>query len=42
MVDGVAVGYANMIAVTLLNVAPSADISSAVNLSQFNNHNYFN
>ena len=32
MVGGVAVGYANMMAMPVLNVAPSADFSSAVNL----------
>ena len=42
MVGGVAVGYANMMAMPVLNVAPSTDISSAVNLSQLNNHNTFN
>ena len=42
MVGGVAVGYANMMAMPVLNVAPSADLSSAVNLSQLNNHNTFN
>ena len=41
MVGGVAVGYANMMAMPILNVAPSADLSSAVNLSQLNNHNTF-
>ena len=42
MVDGVAVGNANMMAMPVLNVAQSADLSSAVNLSQLNNHNTFN
>ena len=42
MVGGVAVAYANMNILPLLNVAPSADFSSAVNLSQLNNHNTFN
>ena len=41
MVDGVAVGYANMMAMRVLNVSPFADFSSAVNLSQLNNHNTF-
>ena len=34
MVAGVAVGYANMMAMPVLNVALSADLTSAVNLSQ--------
>ena len=38
MVDGIA----NVMAVPVLNIAPSADFSSAVNLSQLNNHNTFN
>ena len=42
MVGSVAVGYANMMAMPVLNVAPSADLTSAVNLSQLNNHNNFN
>ena len=42
MVGDVAVGYANMMAMPVLNVAPSADLSSAVNLSQLNNHKTFN
>ena len=42
MVGGVAVGYANMMAMPVLNLASSADFSSAVNLSQLNNHNTFN
>ena len=42
MVGGVALGYANMMAMPILNVAPSADLSSAVNLSQLNNNNTFN
>ena len=42
MVGCVALGYANMMAMPVLNVAPSADLSSAVNLSQLNNHNTFN
>ena len=42
MVGGVAVGYSNMMAMPVLNVALSADLSSAVNLSQLNNHNTFN
>ena len=41
MVGGVAVGYVNMMAMLVLNVAPSTDLSSAVNLSQLNNHNTF-
>ena len=41
MVAGVAVGYANMIAMPVLNVAPSADLTSAVNLSQLNKHNTY-
>ena len=31
-----------MMALPVLNVAPSADFSSAVNLSQLNNYNTFN
>ena len=42
MVCGVAVGYANMMAMSVLNVAPSADLTSAVNLLHLNNHNWFN
>ena len=42
MVGGVAVCYANMMALPVLNVAPYADLSSAINLSQLNNHNIFN
>ena len=42
MVGGVAVGNANMNFIPILNVAPSADLSNAVNLSQLNNHNTFN
>ena len=42
MVAGVAVVYANMMAMPVINVAPSADLSNAVNLSQLNNHNTFN
>ena len=42
MGGGVAVGYANMNFIPILNVAPSADLSSAVNLSQLTNHNAFN
>ena len=42
MVGELAVGYANMNLLPLLNVATSADLSSAVNLSQWNNHNTFN
>ena len=42
MVCGVAVGYANMIAMPVLNVELFADLSSAVNLSLLNNHNTFN
>ena len=42
MVGGVSVGYANIMPLPVLNVAPFADISSAVNLSQLNNHNTFN
>ena len=42
MVGGVAVSYANMMAMPLINFAPSADLSSAVNLSQLTNHNTFN
>ena len=36
---GVAVAYANMNLLPALNVTPSADLSSAVNLSQLNVHN---
>ena len=39
---GVAVGYANMMAMQIVNVAPSADFTNAGNLLQFNNHNSFN
>ena len=39
---GVAVGYANMNLLPILNNALSADLSSAVNLLQLNNHNTFN
>ena len=39
---GVAVAYANMNLLPVLNVAPSINPSSAVNLSQLNNHNTFN
>ena len=42
LAGGVAVGYANMNFIPILNVPPSADLSSAVNLSQLNNHNTFN
>ena len=42
MVGGLAVGYANMMIMSILNVSPFADLSSAVNLSQLNNHNTFN
>ena len=42
MVGGVAVGYANMMLMAILNVSPSIDPSSAVNLSQLNNHNSVN
>ena len=42
MVGGVAFGYANMMAMPVLNISPSADLLSAVNLSQLNNHNTFN
>ena len=42
IVGYVAVGYANIMAIPVLNVALSADLSSAVNLSQLNNHNTFN
>ena len=38
----VAVAYANFNLIPILNVAPSADLSSAVNISQSNNHNTFN
>ena len=41
MVGGVAVVYANIMAMPVLNVVPSIDPSSAVNLSQLNNHNTF-
>ena len=39
---GIAVAYANMNFIPILNVAPSADLLSAVNLSQLNNYNTFN
>ena len=39
---GVAVAYANMNFIPILNVSPSADLSSDVNLSQLNNHYTFN
>ena len=42
MVGDLAVGYANMNFILILNVTPSIDSSSAVNLSQLNNHNTFN
>ena len=42
MAGGVAVAYANMNLILILNVAPSIDPSSAVNLSLLNNHNTFN
>ena len=42
IVAGVAVGNANMMAMPVLNVAPSANLTSAVNLSQLTNHNTFN
>ena len=38
MVGALAVAYANMNLIPILNVAPSIDHSSAVNLSQLNNH----
>ena len=41
MVGGLAVGYANMMLMLVLNVTP-ADLSSAVNFLQLNNHNTFN
>ena len=41
IVGDVAVFYPNMMAMPVLNVAPSPDLSSAVNLSQLNNHNTF-
>ena len=39
MVGGVAVGYTNMMVMPVLNVAPSVDLSRAVNLLQLKNHN---
>ena len=42
MVACVACGYANMMAMPILNFALSADILSSVNFSQLNNHNTFN
>ena len=42
IIGGVAVGNANMNLLPVLNVAPSADLSSAVNLLQLNNYNTFN
>ena len=42
MVGGLAVGYANMNFIPILNVTPWIDPSSAVNLSLLNNHNTFN
>ena len=42
MAGGVAVAYVNMNLLPGLNDAPFADLSSAVNLSQFNNNNTFN
>ena len=42
MVGGLAVGFANMMLMPVRNVAPSADHSSAVNLSHLNNHYNFN
>ena len=38
---GIAVGYENIILIPILNASPSADLSSAVNLSQLTNHNTF-
>ena len=42
MVGGVAVCYANMMAMPILNVSLSAGLSSTVNLLQLNNYNNFN
>ena len=42
MFVGSAVGYANMNLMPVKNVAPFADLSSSVYLSQLNNHNTFN
>ena len=42
MVDGLAVGYAYMNLMPVLNVALSANLLSAVNLSQLNNNDTFN
>ena len=42
MVTGLAVCNANMMLMPVLNVAPFADLSSAVNLLQLNNHITFN
>ena len=42
MVGGLAVSYANMMIMPVLNVAPFTNLSSAVNLSQLNNYNTFN
>ena len=39
MVSGVALGYANIMAMPVLNVSVSVCLISAVNLSQFNNRN---
>ena len=38
----IAIGYANMMTMQLLNVAQSIEPSSAVNLLQLNNYNTFN
>ena len=42
MVGGLAVGYANMNLMPVLNVSPSTDLSNAVNFSHYNNNNTFN
>ena len=42
IVSGVAVGYAYMIAMPVLNVAQSNNLLCTVNLSQLNTHNNFN
>ena len=42
MAGGVAVAFANINLIPILNVAPSIDPSSALNLSQLTSHNNFN
>ena len=42
MVNSVAVGYENIMAMLILNVALSTDITSAVKFLHLNSHNTFN